>query len=88
MHWYDVLIMDTDYHEIYDEEKQLINIDKPISVGESVWIGCRSTILKGSIIPSNCVIAACSIISGELKKDGCIYSSNKKIIKEGICWER
>ena len=41
-----------------------MNKSREIVVGDKVWIGCRATILKGAIIPSNTVIGACSLISG------------------------
>jgi len=83
---WDVLLMDTDFHNIYDEEFQLINEDKPILIGDNVWIGCRSTVLKGTILPSNSIIAANSVVSGKMEKEGCIYSSNKRILKERVSW--
>ena len=85
---WDVLLMDTDWHKVYNDRKELLNGDKPIIVGDNVWIGCRSTILKGSIIPSNSVIAACSIISGVLNEEHCIYSTNRKILRDNVFCER
>lgn len=85
---WDILLMDTDWHKIYNDRNELLNGDKPIIVGDNVWIGCRSTVLKGSIIPSNSVIAACSIISGEMNKERCIYTTNKRVLKENIFWKR
>lgn len=85
---WDVLIMDTDLHKIQNSEGDIINQDKAIIIGDNVWIGCRSTILKGSYVSSNTVIAANSLISGKLEKEGCAYSSNHSILKEGISWNR
>lgn len=36
----------------------------PIKIGNNVWIGCNTVILKGSTIGDNCVIAAGSIVKG------------------------
>ena len=36
----------------------------PISIGDNVWIGANSIILRGTTIGNNCVIAAGSIIKG------------------------
>lgn len=85
---WDILIMDTDLHRIQDSDGIIINPDKAIVIGNNVWIGCRSVVLKGSYISSNNVIAANSLISGSLIKEGCIYSSNHSIIKEDIKWHR
>ena len=54
----------SDTHSIFDENGNLMNKSREIVVGDKVWIGCRATILKGAIIPSNTVIGACSLISG------------------------
>lgn len=85
---WDALIMDTDYHQINDDEGRVINEDKPIIIGDEVWIGCRSTILKGTTIPSKSVIAAGSLVAGKMEEENCIYSSNRKIIKRNIDWHR
>ena len=85
---WDVLLMDTDYHTITSEDGDILNKDKSIIIGNNVWVGCRSTILKGTTIPSDVVIAACSIVSGAMNECNCIYSSSRKIIRKGISWRR
>lgn len=85
---WDALIMDTDYHYITDNEGQIINTEKPILIGNEVWIGCRSTILKGTIIPSKSVIAAGAFVTGKMEEENCIYSSDRRIIKRNINWQR
>lgn len=58
------LVMDSDTHDIIDDNGNVMNPDKPIIFGDKIWIGCNTTILKGSVIPSNCVIGANSLVSG------------------------
>ena len=38
----------------------------PIKIGNNVWIGANSVILRGSVIGDNAVIAAGSIVKGEV----------------------
>ena len=86
---WDCLIMDTDFHPIFSIGKnERINSDRPIIIGDDVWIGCRSTILKGAEIPDGSVVAAQAVISKKLDRNNCIYggSNGGEIIKEGICW--
>lgn len=84
---WDILIMDTDFHKIYSDEC-LTNTEKKVTIKDNVWIGCRSTILKGSIIPKGSVIAAGSIISQQLKTTNCIYGgSPTKVLKANINWK-
>lgn len=43
-----------------------VEIAKPITVGNNVWIGAGSTILAGSVIGDNSVIGAGSVVKGEI----------------------
>ncbi len=83
---WDVLIMDTDYHDIYNNKGEIINKESGIIIDDNVWIGCRSAILKGSYVAANNIIAAGSIVSGTLNKQDCVYSSDRKILKERVTW--
>lgn len=85
---WDILIMDTDLHHIYDKEGKVLNEPQRVLIESNVWIGCRSTILKGSMIPKGTVIAAGSLISKVLVTENCIYGGNPcRILKEEIYWK-
>ena len=62
---WDDLIMDTDFHQIFDKDNNLTNQPIPISIGDKVWIACRVTVLKGSIVPTGSVIACSSLIASK-----------------------
>lgn len=62
---WDCLVMDSDTHILYDTEGNVMNYDKPITFGNKVWIACKATIFKGSVIPDNCVIGAGTMITGQ-----------------------
>lgn len=88
--WND-LIMDCDFHKIYDinEDKSVeFNKAKKILISDNVWIGCNSTILKGTVIPKGTVIAACSCISGEIRGENQIIGDNKRVLRKNILWEQ
>ncbi|USD32690.1 MULTISPECIES: acyltransferase [Vibrio] len=57
------LFMDSDLHKITDSENQQTNPDQPITIEDKVWVGARSTILKGAHIATNSVIASTSTVS-------------------------
>jgi len=85
---WDTQIMDCDMHKIYargDRTKRL-NEPKEISVGDRVWICSRVLILKGSRIPSGCVVAAGSVITGEISEENCVVGGRGEIIKRNIGW--
>ena len=86
---WDILIMDTDFHSVFDNHGKLINSPKPIHIGNNVWIGCRNTILKGVSIANNVVISANSTITRCVEESNCIVGGHGKsteIIKREISW--
>ena len=87
---WNILIMDTDFHKIFNENEEEINVPKPIKIGNHVWIGCRSTILKGVSIANNSVISANSTITRNIIEENCViggHGRNVEIIKKGIKWK-
>lgn len=83
---WDVFIMDHDTHSINDVEGRRINVDKPIKIGNGVWICCRCTILKGAEVPDGCVLAAGSRISSKCCNENAIIGDFGKIISTDILW--
>lgn len=55
----DVIIMDTDQHEL--PTSQLIA--KPVQIGDRVWIGSRAIILKGVRIGDDSIIGAGAVVT-------------------------
>jgi len=82
-------IMDCDFHKIYDTNKTRLNPPAEIIIGNKVWIGMNSSILKKSTIPDNSVIGTGSIVSGTLSiQNGVYVGSPARLIKENITWQR
>ena len=85
---WDVLIMDTDFHQIITGTNSSPN-KKGIHIGSHCWIGCRNTILKGTVIGANSVISCNSKLSGKYLESNCLISGNPaNIIKTKINWVR
>lgn len=83
-----VTILDNDFHKIYNTEGILINKSKQISIGDHVWIGANSSILKGVFISNGSVIGTGSIVSKSLYHEDCIYAgSPAKLLKKNIQWK-
>jgi acetyltransferase-like isoleucine patch superfamily enzyme len=79
--------MDCDFHKIYDEKKQVINEDKPVVIGNKVWIGCRCLILKGVTLADGMIIAAASTVSKPVyNPNSIIAGSPAKAVKENVSW--
>lgn len=84
---WDILIMDSNFHQITNMQNDTINAPSPIRIGNHVWIGCRSTILKGVTIADNTVIAAGAIITKSLPATYTIYGGNNLKLKSNINWK-
>lgn len=79
--------IDSDFHKIIDNEtKRVVNEPKEILISDKVWIGCNTTILKGAVIPSECIVAAASTVNKNLTESNCIYKDNS-VVKRNVSWE-
>ena len=67
-------ILDTDLHTIHYANGKTNN-DSNILIGNHVWIGANSTIVKGTTIDDNCIIGANSFVIGHLVSNY-IYAGN------------
>ena len=85
MGW-DVLVLDTDFHAVENIHTHKIRgIENPIEIGDNVWFGTRSVVLKGSIIASGCIIGALALVSGIFSEENCCIAGNPaNVIKRGV----
>ena len=80
-----VFIFDADHHPIYNEAGEQINQPKPVIIGDHVWIGLQSVIVRGSKIGEGAVIAANSLVGGKIKA-GTMASGNPARSYSEIKW--
>ncbi len=79
----------TDSHAIEDLEGNRINPAKDIRIGNHVWIGQKTLVLKGSNIADNCIVGAFSLLNKKLTETNSIYAGHPAHkVKEGINWNR
>ena len=71
-------IWDTDFHDLRIERRLLQSdrgISRPIEIGDNVFIGSNSIILKGVIIGNDAVIGAGSVVHGDIPPNS-VYAGN------------
>lgn len=85
---WDVLIMDTDLHNITNQAGVVLNPNKPVIIGANVWIGAKCTILKGTTVAKNVIIAANTLVTGTIEKSNTIIASShsKKELSQFYKW--
>lgn len=79
---WDVLITDTDYHQLGDSPAVA-----PVKIGNHVWIGAKSIILKGVTIGDGAVVAAGSVVTKDVPAGALVGGNPAKIIRpDGVTW--
>lgn len=80
----------SDSHSVLDSLGNRINIDEDILIGNHVWLGIRSTILKGAKISDESIVAACALVAGSQNiPQGCILAGvPARVVKENVSWLR
>lgn len=78
-----------DSHSIIDNKtKERINQALDINVGDHVWIGARSIILKGVKIGNNSVIGINSVVTSDVVSNTIAAGIPAREIRGGIDWVR
>ena len=86
---YGIEINCTDQHCIFDENNELINIGKSVTIGSHVWACKKVTIMKNSNVPDGCVLAEGCVVAKHFDKPNCVIAGvPAKVVKENIRWER
>ncbi len=76
-----VIIRDWDGHTIVGRDNKA-----PIRIGNHVWIGMRSIILKGVTIGDGAVVAAGAVVTKDVPAGVVVAGNPARIVKEGIEW--
>ncbi len=84
----DVDITVSDMHSIIDcETSERINPARDVTVGNRVWIGQRSIILKGAKIGDGSIIGANSTVSSTVPAN-CIAAGNPaRLLRVNVTWD-
>jgi acetyltransferase-like isoleucine patch superfamily enzyme len=78
------VIYDTDFHSLDAEQRRDPGKDRvntrwaPVKIGDNVFIGAHSTILKGVTIGDNSVVGACSVVAKNIP-DNEIWAGNPAV---------
>jgi acetyltransferase-like isoleucine patch superfamily enzyme len=79
-------ISTTDHHPIYDQAGQRVNPDQDVLIGDRVWLGRGVDVLKGTVIESDVVIGARSVVTGTIPANSVAAGVPARVIKRGTTW--
>ena len=83
------VIYDTDFHSLdplirkSNQDRNFAN-KKPVVIGDNVFIGAHTTILKGVTIGNNSIIGACSVITKNIPANEIWAGNPARLIKNII----
>lgn len=78
-----------DSHSITDMDGNRINSSRNIQIGNHVWLGTRTLILKGTIISNDSIVGAASVINKHFLEPNIIIAGQPgKIVRKGVNWAR
>ena len=83
-------IRNGDSHAIYNNDGERINTASSIILQNHVWLGSNVKVLKGSVIPSGCVIGNSSIVTKKLDEPNSIYVGFpcNTFVRKNVTWTR
>ena len=82
-----VLIQDTDFHPILDENGKEKPTTKPITIGNHVWICANAIILKGVTIGDDAIVAAGAVVTKDVPPRCLVGGNPAKVIKTNVVWK-
>ena len=87
----DVVLMNSDSHPIYSlDSGRIVNRPKKsLSIGNNVWLGMRSSVLKGVSIANGCVVGYGAVVAKDIDVTNSAWAgSPAKIVGESVAWKR
>lgn len=83
---FDIHLLTADLHPIYDcDTGRRINQSKSVFIGDHVWLGQSTLILKGSRIGSGSIIGGGSVLTGKTVPSNTSFAGNPaKILRTGV----
>jgi len=85
----EILVRTSDGHAILDNQThEVINSGKNITIGNHVWLSFKTTVLKGSKIGDDSIVATGAIVTKDYfnQKNVILAGIPAKVVKENINW--
>lgn len=86
----DIIIRTGDKHSILDAASgQRINPSQDIHIADRVWIGRSATLLKGTVLQPETIVATRALVCREFTEGHCVIAGiPAEIVKRGVRWDR
>lgn len=81
-------IFDSFGHRMWLENVGEVEVEAPIYIGDDVWIGPYSIVMRGVTIGDNCVIGAGSVVRRDVPPNSLVYGNPARVAGKIDRWER
>ncbi len=81
-------IFDSTGHQMHLIETRASAVEEPITIGDDVWIGPYSIIMRGVTIGDNCIIGAGSVVRQNVPPNSLVYGNPARRVATVEGWER
>ena len=84
-------VMDSDFHYTFNQNtKRIKDCHKPVIIGNYCYLGNRTSVMKGAVLPDYSILASCSLLNrdySEVTDKGNIFAGTPAAFKSsGIFW--
>lgn len=76
-----VYVTDSDWHGIHDRIARPAE-DTPVRIGRNVWLGDRSTVLKGVHIGDNSIVGAGAVVTRHVPANVVVAGNPARVVRE------
>ncbi|MDV7140201.1 acyltransferase [Maribacter sp. TH_r10] len=76
----------SDTHSIFNEENVKINTEKPIHIGDNVWVGSRVIVLKGVKIGDGGIVGMGTLVSKDIPPKSIVVGNPNRVVKNNVYW--
>lgn len=85
----DVRMDTSDMHSVLDlATGDRLNPPADVEIGDHVWLGYSTYVMKGVTIGRGCVVGAGSIVTKSLPPHSLAVGTPAKVIRSGVTWDR
>jgi acetyltransferase-like isoleucine patch superfamily enzyme len=81
---WNVFISDSDWHDIEGQPRAI-----PVWIGNHVWVSHDVSVLKGAVVPNDCIIGAKSLVIQKEFPESCLIAGVPATVRRiGVKWQR
>lgn len=84
-----IIIYDSDYHQVLDNNGNMKNFSKEVIIGDHVWLTNQIMVLKGVTIGAGTLVSPYTVVRKDLpKKSMIVNGASAKVIGSEVEWSR